>query len=249
MALIRQASRDQVAKDAIVLHLGDLVRQGDSLKEQAVGKARDVIREAHAERTKLLEGAKEEGFASGKTAGFAEGLKQGTDAGFKQALAEGKERCAGLERAWKQQLVELIANRDALYASAHEDVLTLALAIAEKVIKRTVEVDKEVASRQIQAVLSSLAAPTRLVILVHTDDQKVVEEMMPEIIKTCSARVHVELQVSESVSRGSCIAKMAREMGGAGGVGGEIDASIEVQIQRIAAAIMPGTVGDGGGER
>lgn len=249
MALIRQANRDQVAKDAIVLHLGDLVRQGDSLKEQAVGKARDLIREAHAERTRLIEGGREEGFLAGKAAGFAEGLKHGVDAGFKQALADGKERCAGLERAWKQQLVEFIANRDALYASAHEDVLMLALAIAEKVIKRTVETDREVASRQIQAVLHSLAAPTRLVILVHPEDQKVVEEMMPEIIKTCSARVHVELQVSESVSRGSCIAKMAREMGGTGGVGGEIDASIEVQVQRIAEAIMPGRGGEGGAER
>ena len=247
MALIRQANRDQVAKDAIVLHLGDLVRQGDSIKEQAVGKARDVIREAHAERTKLVQGAREEGFAAGKAAGFAEGLKHGVDAGFKQAIVDGRERCAGLERAWKQQLIELIANRDALYASAHEDVLTLAMAIAEKVIKKTVEVDKEVASRQIQAVLASLAAPTRLVILIHTDDLKVVEEMMPEIIKTCSARVHVELTTSESVTRGSCIAKMAREMGGAGGVGGEIDASLEVQIQRIADAIMPRTRVESGG--
>ena len=182
MALIRQASRDQVAKDAIVLHLGDLVRQGDTLKEQAVGKARDVIREAHAERTRLIEGAREEGFAAGKTAGFAEGMKHGTEAGFRQAVVDGKERCTGLERAWKQQLVEFISNRDALYAAAHEDVLTLAMAIAEKVIKRTVEFDKEVAARQIQSVLASLAAPTRLVILVHPDDQKVVEEMMPKII-------------------------------------------------------------------
>ena len=242
MAMIRQANRDQIAKDAIVLHLGDLVRQGDSLKEQAVCAARDVIHAAHLERERLIVGAKGEGFLAGKTAGIAEGLKLGQEAGFKRALEDWRERFAGLEQGWKQQLIEFIQQRDAMYASAHEDVLRLAMKIAEKVIKRCVEMDPQTAARQVEAVLNSLAAPTRLVILVHPEDVKVVEAAMPAILHTCAARVHVDLHESESVTKGSCIAKMARDMigmGGMGGVGGEIDASIEVQIQRIADAILP----------
>ena len=244
MPMIRQADRDNIARDAIVMHLSDLARQGDSLKAQAVSNARDVIRDAHVERERLVQGGHAEGFAVGQAAGFEEGVKRGRDGGQSQALAEMRERLTSLEQAWTQQLVDFIQSRDAMYASAHEDVLQLSLAIAEQVIKRTIETDRELVTRQIRAVLNSLATPTRLFLMIHPEDEPIVRIAMPAILQTCAAQVHAEVQTSATIERGSCIARMARD---SGGVGGEIDASISVQIERISASIMPFTGESGAG--
>ena len=240
MPMIRQADRQEIARDAVVMHLGDLLRQGDSIKEQAISTARGIVERAQEERRRLVKGATEEGFKAGFAKGLEAGAAEGRIAGQAQALAESREKLAALDAKWSKELATFIGVRDAMLAAAQDDVSRLAIAIAERVVKRAVEADPAVVTRQVKSVLEALARPTRLVLLVNPLDESIVRAALPELVRNCTAQVQAEIQSEESVTRGSCIARMARD---AGGLGGEIDASIEVQLDRIAEAIMPGRQG------
>jgi flagellar assembly protein FliH len=240
MPMIRQADRQEIARDAVVMHLGDLLRQGDSIKEQAVSAAKGIVERAQEERRRLVKNATEEGFKAGFAKGVEAGMVEGRTAGQAKALAETREKLVALDAAWAKELANFIAVRDGMFAAAQNDVARLAIAIAERVVKRTIEEDPAVVTRQVKAVLDALARPTRLVLLVNPLDEEIIRAALPELVRSCTAQVQAEIQSEEAVTRGSCIARMARD---AGGLGGEIDASIEVQLDRIAEAIMPGRQG------
>jgi flagellar biosynthesis/type III secretory pathway protein FliH len=129
------------------------------------------------------------------------------------------------------------------------DVLRLALAVAERITKRVVQTDAQVAAAQLEAVLGVIVRPTELTVRIHPDDREVLSAALPQIAARFSQARHIELVDDASLMRGSCVAATRAAGGGSGGGGamapGEIDASIQTQIDRIVEAMLPG---DGAGE-
>lgn len=231
MALIRQSLAQTVARDAIVLDLGDLVKQGEQLKARARAQADQILAEARAERERLIKGAAEEGRRQGLAQGMEEGKKQGEAAGRQAGLAETRERLAKLESAWGAALEGFSAERDGMLLEARQDVLRLALLAAELVTKRAVVSRPETVVDQLGAILALLVRPTRLVIRVHPDDLVMAKEAMPGLAERYSAAGHVEIVGDAELGRGSAVAKTAG--------GGSIDASIRTQLERVVAMLMP----------
>src|SRR5690242_59863 len=100
MALIRQANAKTMARDAIVLDLGDLAARGKLLKARARAEADQILAGATAERDRLIKGAAEEGRREGLAKGLEEGRKQGVESGRKEALASHDGALKKLEAAW-----------------------------------------------------------------------------------------------------------------------------------------------------
>lgn len=240
MALIKQADAGLIARDAIVLDLGDLARQGEALRSRSRAEADAIVAQAKAERERLIAGAKEEGFAQGLARGEEEGRKRGEEAGREAAMAEAKDRIDRLVSAWEGALAAFEGERDRMLLEARQDVLRLALAVAEKVTKRVVRVDPGVVEEQIAAVLGLITRPTRLVVSVHPEDLARAREVMPGMCERLAKGSHVEVVADAALERGSCVARTAGR--------GEIDASIATQLERIAAALLPEPpAGEGGG--
>lgn len=231
MALIRQSSTGTITRDAVVLDLGDLSRQGEQLKTRARAEADRIVAEAKAERERLLAGAAEEGRAAGHAKGLEQGQREGHEAGRQAALAEMKQRLATLEAAWTAALAKFEAERDLMLLEARHDVLRLACVGAELATKRAVRVEPDRVIDQVAAVLALISKPTRLTLSVHPDDRALVEEAIPAMASKYSAATHVEIATSDALDRGSCVART--------GTGGEIDASIRTQLERIIESLMP----------
>jgi len=231
MALIRQTLANTVARDAIVLDLGDLVRQGDTLKSRAKADAERIIAEAKVERDRLLAAAAEAGHTEGLAKGLQEGHAKGEAAGRAEALAAAGARLKELDERWTAALAEFESNREGMLLEARTDVLRLALAAAEMVTKRAIQMRPEAAADQLAAVLGLLVKPTRLVVAVHPDDVAVLREALPGMSERFSSAAHVELVPDHGLERGSCVAKM--------GSGGVIDASVRTQLERIVKAMLP----------
>lgn len=245
MALIKQANARDFARDAIVLDLGDLQRQGTALVAQATRQAETILAQARAERERIVAGAAEQGHADGFVAGRAAGHQAGLEAGRAAALTEFKDRLSKLEAGWSAGLTEFGNHRDSLLRAAQQDVLRLAVRIAERVTKRVVKLDPQVAAAQLEALLAVIVRPTRLVIRIHPSDRGVIEAAMPRLMTIFAAARHIELVEDPTLSPGSCIAAMrsteASDANGGGdqGLGGQIDASIETQLDRIVDALLP----------
>lgn len=228
MALIKHSDSDVFAREAVVLDLGDLTRQAQRIIADAEERAARIIASAERKRAQLITGAREEGFAAGQEEGCKVGHRQGLEDGCAQALREHSERLETLEKSWRTALDEFDERRGRMLDDARIDVLRLAMKIARRVTHRIVKGDESIAVSQLDKALSHTLKPTRLVIHIHADDETLVSASAPALLERFARSAHAEIVTDDSLSRGDCVVYTAV---------GEIDARIDAQLDRIAAAL------------
>lgn len=237
MALIKHSDSDVFAREAVVLDLGDLTRQAQKIIADAEERAAQIIASAERKRVQLITGARDEGFTAGQAEGRKDGHRQGLDDGCTQALREHSERLETLEKSWRTALDEFDERRGRMLDDARTDVLRLAMKIARRVTHGIVEGDESVAVSQLEKALSHTLRPTRLVIRVHADDETLVSASAPALLERFARSAHAEVVTDDSLSRGDCVVYTAV---------GEVDACIDAQLDRIAAALgLAAEQGDG----
>lgn len=236
MPLIPAAESDTVLRSAIVLDLGDIAAQGEKLKAQAKREAERIVAEARAERARLVEGAAEEGRRAGFEQGLAEGRAEGERQGREAAAAEAAAQLESVQAGFEKALSEFEAVRDGMLREARADLLQLAMAIARRITRRMVEVDAHAAARQLEGALEHVAAGSSLVIEVSARERDAALAAIPAIgARVGGAGSHVEVVSREDLAPGDVVVRVR----GRGG-GGEIDARIEAQLERLAAQLVPG---------
>ncbi|MBX3379192.1 MAG: hypothetical protein KF805_03795 [Phycisphaeraceae bacterium] len=230
MALIRQSDKSSPLTDAIVYRLGDLVREGTQLREQTAQQVSTMLADARAERDRLISDGRAHGLAQGYDEGYKAGLAKGEEEGRAQAIARVASELNTLLAGWNSTLNEFEQGRDALLLEARTEVLRLAVEIGRAVVKRDIELKPEAVLAQLESALSMIVRPSRVRLAVHPDDRPLVEKALPGLLSRCANATHVEVVEDPQAGRGSCVLRMA---------GGEIDARIGVQIERIVQAILP----------
>ena len=231
MALIRHAAAHTLARDALVLDLGDLKRQADELKASAEEEAAQIVRDASEKRKEIIEGAAHEGHTSGRTEGYAIGLIDGLEEGQKDAFAEYSERLENVSRAFESALEKFETAREELVFNAQEDGLRLVLEIARRVTLRSVMIDRDSLRDRLKESLSRVLDPSKLTVRIHPDDVKLVNEITPQIIGRLSESSEAEVIEDPSLSPGDAVIFSGR---------GWIDTSIGVQLERVINELMPG---------
>jgi flagellar assembly protein FliH len=234
MALVRMSEAAVMTRDAIVLDLGDLRRQGQRLIDVARAEAVRIEQDAQADRAQIIEGADKIGFEQGYARGLEEGRKAGTEQGIAQALAQAAPELQRLSTGWAAALDGFIQTRERFLAEGQQDVVRLAAMIATKVCKRQVELDPMIVAVQMAEVLALVLRPTRLHVTCHPDDRELLTRAIPTLAARTQHSVTVELVDDPALARGSCVARLAEG-------GGQIDASIDTQLQRIVDALLPPT--------
>lgn len=231
MALIKNADARVAARGAIVLDLGDLKRQGDLLRQAAARDADDIVKAANRKREELIADASEEG----RRRGFAQGLEEGRAAGAEEGAARAyAERAQALDALGDRMLeaVEHVEGRlGSLFVEARLDMVRLAMRLAEKIIKAALDAEPSIVESQLEAVLSLISRQSRLTVSVHPDDEHVLRKAMPRLMARFASAAHVELAPDPSLSRASVLVRTES--------GAVFDATIETQLQRMAAAILP----------
>lgn len=237
MALIRHSDRSTPLADAIVYRLGDLVREGTRLREQTSREVDSMLADARAERDRLLSNAREEGLKQGREQGHREGFAAGETEGRKQAITAVAPQLASLLAGWNSTLDEFEKSRDAFLLEARTEVLRLAVEIGRAVVKKEIEYRPEAVVEQLDAALRMVVRPSSLRIVIHPEDRPLIEQSLPGLLARCANATSAELENDATAGRGSCIVRMA---------GGEVDARIEVQLDRIVQAIVPASPSKGG---
>lgn len=241
MPLIRAAESDAALRSAIVLDLGDIAAQGEKLKAQARAQAERILADARGERARLLEGSAEEGRRQGFEQGLAEGRAEGEQAGRQDAAAEASEQLEHLQAGFERALAAFEASREAMLREARADLLRLAMAIARRITRRAIEVDPAAAAGQLEAALEHVAAGSALRIEVSAREREAALAAIPAIGARAAGSAHVEVVTREDLAPGDVVVRAAG--------GGEIDARIEAQLDRLAAQLVPGDAEDAGDAR
>lgn len=237
MGLIRRPDIQQMARAALVMNLGDIAREGERAVVSARAEAERILADARTERDALVKGAIEEARKLGMEKGLEEGRKRGVEEGRKEAFEAANAELAKLQSAWEAGAGAFEATRGQMLAALRRDALALAVMLAERVVRRAIEVDEGVVVRQLEAALEMIARATRIVVAVHPEDEALIREALPRVVAKFSDVTHAEIARDAGIERGGCVVRTD--------VGGVIDASIRTQIERLAASIGVETNGGG----
>jgi flagellar assembly protein FliH len=230
MAVIKSTHAAALVKDAIVLDLGDLRRQGERLRAAAQLAAARIATEARAKADQLIGSAHQEGLEKGLNEGRARGLEEGRREGRAQALRDSAEEFRKVQQAWLDAAQQWETRRQALEREGRRTVLEVALALGRKITHRVIEVDASIVSDQLAQALVQVLRPQDLTVRINPADREVVSAAMPLLSARFPQLAHVHLVDDAQVARGGCVVNCGQ---------GAIDADIETQLRRIAEVLLP----------
>ncbi len=230
MPIIKHKNTSTMMKSAIVMDFSDLNRQAQEILEDARSQAQKLLDEAQQEIDQRTAGAADDGHAQGFQRGLEEGREQGSAEARKEVSIEFRETLNTMTKAWTEALEAFHDRREALMLEAHEDILRFAFRMGTAITNRTVEQDPTIIEDQLRNAISLLNQPTRLTLVIHSDDRPVVKEALRGILEQLNTATHAELVEDDSIQRGGCIVRTA---------GGEVDARLQTQIDRIAQTLLP----------
>ncbi len=241
MAVIRNAQAGQLARDAIVLDFGDLARQGELMRAQALKTANQVVSDAQAERKTLLEHAKREGYAVGHAEGLKAGLAAGRAEGLQRAMAERAAELRKLETAWQEALGRVERERAAGLESLRTDGIRLAIEIAERIVQGAIAIDPKRIVAIAESAIAAAAGGSDLRVMHAPQDHGVLAEAMPGLIARFAGARRIELVEDAALPAGSVVVRS--------GGGGGVDASLCTQLERIRDALLPDAAREPGADR
>lgn len=240
MPILKSQQAAPMLKDAIVLDLGDVARQAERMRAQAREQAERIVQEAEQRAAELVDGAEAKGHEQGYQAGHEKGLAEGREQGRAEALEQMREQLEALHATWSQAAQHWQDQRAQLESDARQNIVVFALKTAEKLVHRVVETEPAVVTDQVAAALSHVLRPLDVTVRIHPDDRPLLEEALPQLAREFNHLQHIELAEAPNLQRGGCVVDFGQ---------GQVDASLETQIERIVRAMLPGEVsGDASGE-
>ncbi len=233
MPIVKKQEAQALLQGAIVFDLGDVRRQAQQIRAAAEQRAREIVAAAEQAAAKVEQdalAARVEGLEQGKAEGIRRGVEEGREIGRQEALQQAHEHFKQVERSWVEAVQTWEAQRERLEREAQHAVLDLALMLAEKVIKRAIQVDRNIVIEQLAAVLAHVLRPTDVIVRVCPDDRSTLEKAMPELLQRFTQVKSVQLVDDPAVIRGGCVVGYGQ---------GEIDATIDHQSERLVRLLLP----------
>jgi len=199
---------------------------------RARGRAEELLAAAQGEAEGLKKAAKADGLAEGRREGLAKGLEEGRKAGQEQALAEHRAKLTELVGGLGAVLAEVEASRRALEAEGLREVVELAVAIARRVTKRQAAIDTGVLEANLVEVMKLAVHAADVRVAVCPAEKAMLESVLPRLQVQWPTMTHVEVVADAELTAGG-VRVFTR--------GGEIDAALDEQLDRIVMELLPGT--------
>jgi len=151
------------------------------------------------------------------------GLVEGLARGREQGEAESREAA----RLLAAITVRLSAERAAVLAGAESDLLSLAIAVASRIVRREVSIDREIVVRVLEDALRRVSPLEEVVVRVHPSDYLALREA-PGVLSALAEARQFELAEDRRVGQGGCLIETGS---------GAIDARLESALDEIGRAL------------
>ena len=209
-------------------------REREDLLARLDAESREV--KIQSQRDGRAEGF-QEGFEKGKDEGRRLGIEQGRIEGSREGRASARhEETARLQhevasavRALSAAAKELDGARSRLLLEARKGVVSLAVGIARKVIKREVQLDPGTILGNVQDAVRQIFKGCSVKLQLHPDDARVVDEALGENPGWAEDLQGLEVKPAVDIDRGGC-----RLISGVG----VVDMTVESQLELIEEALL-----------
>jgi len=214
----------------------DLERQGRELVAQATARARQIIADAEAaarrRAAEIEQAARTTGFEQGWRAAQEkverEVRQAALEEGRRVAAETARENVARLTEALTALVTEFEQRKHSLVASAEAGLIHLAVAIARRVCKMQIEASAEAVRGNARALVDMVQHVADVELHLNPAEYELLCDLAGATVQRLTSGTHVTLVADADVPRGGCVLRTRALV---------IDASIEQQLQRIAAAI------------
>jgi len=183
-------------------------RRGDRRRGYRRTEDRNLISRAQEEANAIKESAAKEGFEYG--------------------IELSKEELKKLNQA----ITELLQTKEKALEQTAPDIAFLAVKVAEKVIKKQLEIDDSIVLNIVSEVIKSLGkGETNILIKTNPADTQLIQENIPDLYPYGDSNTKITVIKDEKVDWGSCIVETKS---------GIIDARFSTQLQILQKALEAG---------
>ena len=172
-------------------------------------QAKEIIEQAKADATRLLDKARLE-----REATLAEARKQGREEGLAQAteiIVRAKKEAGGF------------------LAKAEPEIVRLALMVAEKLVGKSLESDKELVLSIAAQAIESVRHQRELVLRVNPEDAELMRNSRKKLMDMLGRTKDIAVREDPEVARGGCIVETEN---------GTVDAQLKTQLQLLELALL-----------
>jgi flagellar assembly protein FliH len=210
--------------------MNDIEAAARGILRRAREEAAEILAAAKTQADALRQSAHANGLAQGHAQGLEQGRAEGAKSGHAQALAEHGPAMTQLIKTLTQAAARIEDQRDDLQTSALREVIDLACAIARRITKRQGVIDPAVMLANLTEAMSLAIHAADVRIALHPSQMQTLRRELPNLRLSWPQLKHVELSEDASIA--------------AGGVrifttGGQVDATLDTQLDRIIAQLSP----------
>jgi len=229
LVLLVQPGAAEPQAERTIRGLSSLAAEAQTVMLDARQQAARVLAEARSQADASCEAAAARGYAEG----FARGGSDGYEGGLTKGLAEGRQMMAEQSAEMIVQLQaivrELTGARDEMLHTGRCELLDFALELAAKIVGRVAVRDIDAARQNVRKVLELADRHHELCVKVNPGQLEALVEHLPELTESLRPGGRVRLVGDATISPGG--AKVNTD-------GGEIDATIETQLDNVVEALL-----------
>jgi len=227
----------RIIKQLSSIDLSDHLISAESMAARARAQAHEILEQAKHQRSQILSRAREDGYeqglAEGRAAGHAEGFRAGQEMGHTTAREESVQKFAAEQANLVSSLRQVISDLDRLKdetgIKAAQNVLDFAIRVASKLTFAIGKLHPKSAQANLQRALELVGQKTGLLVRMNPADMDAARAFLDEGATAMQNSAAVRFAGDDSLAPGGC--RVETESG-------EIDASLETQIDEIIALLL-----------
>ena len=158
-----------------------------------------------------------------------EALEEARREAFEEASKTIRAETAALGELFRKAASAVEARLAELAASGERDLVKLALAVAARIVKTAVVLERPVAEENLRRAVELTARRRELRVLLHRDDLARIEKYLPALRREFSDLEAVSLEADPSIARGGVLVQ-TRE--------GSVDATLAAQLDQIERGLL-----------
>lgn len=213
--------------------VSDALNQAKTIMEAAQNYSLQQLRDSAARMNEECAERKLMGYQEGFRQGEAEGRRKGGDDGYREGYAQGIEQAKQEVQSTLDELTGMIGTveqkGDELLARYRSDLQSLAVAIAQKIIRRELAEDPPAMRSIIEGVLSAYRGVAWVTITVPEGTGGQLARMEPDLIQALQeVSENVKIVENPKMNEGDCVIDLPDR---------RIDAGVDSQMSRVKMAL------------
>lgn len=206
----------------------DLAQRAQAITDDARRRAAEIVAQASIEASTQAEAVRELARREGLEQGRREGAEQVRREAADAAMHEARQRLDGLAKTLEAAVAGFDEAKYRLLAEAETGLIRVALAVARRVCKIEAGRASDVAVANARALLEMIRGEHDLELCVSRCDYDALHAAIEPLARTIGASAHCRVRADDALSAGDCVLH---------GRSGEIDASLDVQLDRLSRAL------------